>query len=316
MTTVNRTIETEYDKKMAVRLLESRPIPFTLSLADGKHRSTAQNKLQHMWMAEIAQQKGDISAEEARGYCKLTIGVPILRSQNAAFAKEYDKVVKPLPYEAKLKLMMVPFDFGVTRIMTTKQKTQYLDDIARHFGEQGIILTMPDDLRNAINSVAGGDPQSSPDDDATATQASSRPEETSPLSISSGQQIEAENGNESAPEESAAKGSPQANVPADSSTLFSFKFADGELVHLKDYARKALADAAGSNDTPAKEVSIERMRLNYLDAVESRDAKDAIEAMSKPLAAVIDGKRTRTQAANYIATELLGCSVSDLEGRR
>ncbi len=109
---------------------------------------------------------------------------------------------------------------------------------------------------------------------------------------------------------------PPFNMIIENGRLFAIKFSDGELMHLKDFARKALDDAAGSNDTPAKEVAIERMRLNYHNEVESRAAKAAIEAMSKPLSAVIDGKRTRAQAANYIATELLGCSASDLEGRR
>lgn len=122
-------------------------MPFTASVTKGKARSTEQNNLQRLWVGEIAHQLPGTyeSAEHARGYCKLHIGVPILRNENEAFRLEYDRLIKPLPYEVKLKLMMEPFDFGITRLMDTKQKTRYLDDMHRHFSEQGVILTDPRD---------------------------------------------------------------------------------------------------------------------------------------------------------------------------
>lgn len=162
MGSVNRTIVTDNDKVMALRLVENRPVPFTLSLTDGKHRSTAQNRLQRLWMNEISQQRGDMTPEEARAYCKLTIGVPLLRAENEAFRQRYDEVLKPLSYEHKLKIMSEPIDLPVTRLMTTKQHTQYLDGIVRHFAEQGIILTMPDDLQQEIQSQSGSSPSSEP----------------------------------------------------------------------------------------------------------------------------------------------------------
>lgn len=147
MSTVTRIVETEADRSMLLRFLDSKTLPMTVSIADGKHRTTPQNRLQRQWMTEIAAQLGDRTPEDVRGECKLTFGVPILREQNAAFRKEYDEVVKPLPYELKLRLMKEPFDFGVTRIMTTRQKTEYLDRVHRHFSEMGIVLTNPDDLK-------------------------------------------------------------------------------------------------------------------------------------------------------------------------
>lgn len=147
----DRVVETEYDRKMLLRFIENQKLPFTASVVAGKHRTTEQNKLQRLWVKEIAEQApGSFdSAEHARGYCKLHFGVPILRNENSAFCLEYDAVVRPLPYEAKLRLMMAPFDFGVTRIMTTKQKTAYLDAIHKHFSEQGIVLTDPEERRAA-----------------------------------------------------------------------------------------------------------------------------------------------------------------------
>lgn len=157
MKTLNRRVESETDRDMAARLVENRPIPFTLSITSGKQRSVAQNRLLHMWMSEIAEQRGDITAEEARAYCKLTIGVPILRNQNEAFRLRYDEALKPLSYPQKLAIMSEPLNLPVTSLMTTKQLTEYLEGIIQHFGEQGVVLSMPDDLRTQIYSNPADD---------------------------------------------------------------------------------------------------------------------------------------------------------------
>lgn len=149
MATNNRIVETEQARDMLVKFIMNKALPFTASISDGKHRTTHQNKLQRKWMMEISEQLGDQTPEEIRGYCKLAFGVPILRGENEAFRLSYDEIVKPLPYPMKLRLMMEPFDFGVTRLMNTTQKTRYLDAIHRNFSEQGIVLTNPEDRRFA-----------------------------------------------------------------------------------------------------------------------------------------------------------------------
>ena len=141
----NRIIQTEDDRHMLVKLVEEHKMPFTASLTKGKRRSVAQNRLQRQWMNEISEQLEDMTPEEVRGYCKLTIGVAILKAEDEAFGAAYDRIVRPLPYESKLDIMRLPLDFPITRMMTTKQKTQYLDGVARHFGEKGVILTQPED---------------------------------------------------------------------------------------------------------------------------------------------------------------------------
>lgn len=148
MATNNRIVETEQARDMLVKFIMGKKLPITVSIADGKHRTNDQNHLQRKWVLEISSQLGDRTPEEVRGYCKLHFGVPILRNENDAFRAEYDAIIMPLPYEHKLKLMMVPFDFGVTRIMTTRQKTAYLDAVHRHFSEQGVILTNPEDMKS------------------------------------------------------------------------------------------------------------------------------------------------------------------------
>lgn len=148
MATNNRIVDTEQARDMLVKFITGKALPFTASITDGKHRTSDQNRLQRQWVLEISAQLGDQTPEEVRGYCKLHFGVPILRNENDVFRDEYDRVIMPLPYEHKLKLMMVPFDFGVTRIMTTRQKTAFLDTMHRHFSEQGLVLTNPDDLKH------------------------------------------------------------------------------------------------------------------------------------------------------------------------
>lgn len=140
---VTRTVKTEEDRKLLYRYLATRKLPFTVEITEGRRRSVEQNKLQRLLVKEIAEQLGDVTPEEVRGLCKLQFGVPILREENEEFRATYDRVVKPLPYSAKLAIMMEPLDLPVTRLMNANQKTRYLDAIYRHFGEQGIALTVP-----------------------------------------------------------------------------------------------------------------------------------------------------------------------------
>jgi hypothetical protein len=134
-----RVITNAVDRAALVRLIETRAMPFTVEVVPGKRRSIEQNRLQRRVINQIAEQTGQ-SSEEVRGYCKLTIGVPILRAENELFALKYDAAVKGLPYEAKLAIMMEPLDLPITRLMTTPQKTKYLDGVIRHFATQGVVF--------------------------------------------------------------------------------------------------------------------------------------------------------------------------------
>lgn len=184
MGTHNRVIQSEHEREMAARFVENKAYPFTLTVTDGKPRTKAQNRLQHKWMQEIAEQKGDCTADEARAYCKLTIGVPILRSQNAAFKERYDEILKPLSYEQKLAIMSEPLNLPVTSLMSTKQLTDYLEAIIRHFGEQGVVLTMPDDMRQPDQPHSGESSPSLPDTAGDPTSSSPAEEVSSPLTSS------------------------------------------------------------------------------------------------------------------------------------
>lgn len=141
---VTRVIKSEQDLTLLFRFLKVQKRPFTVDITKGAHRSTDQNRLQRLWLNEAAEQLGDQTPEELRGYCKLRFGVPILRAENEGFRERYDAIVRPLSYEQKLALMMEPLDLPVTRLMRTEQKTRYLDAIAQHFAEQGVRLTVPE----------------------------------------------------------------------------------------------------------------------------------------------------------------------------
>lgn len=146
---MDRLVEDEASRKLLIKFIEQHALPFVCTVTRGRKRSVEQNRLQRLWMNEISQQLEDHTPEEVRGYCKLTIGVPILRSENEDFAAAYDKHIKPLPYETKLAIMQEPLDWPVTRLMTSKQKTKYLDLVNQYWTERGVTLTQPDGLEQA-----------------------------------------------------------------------------------------------------------------------------------------------------------------------
>ena len=127
-------------------ILRGRNLPITVTWTQGATRSDAQNRLAQRWFSDIAIQLGDRSHEDVRAECKLTIGVPILRAENEAFRLSYDKTMKRLPYEAKLEAIKA-FDLPVTRLMSVKQMTAFMDEMQRKWTAQGVRLTDPVALR-------------------------------------------------------------------------------------------------------------------------------------------------------------------------
>lgn len=142
-----RIIRDEQDRKLLIKLIMGQKLPFVAKVERGGIRSIEQNRLGRLWINEIAEQLNDQTPEEIRGYCKLTIGVPIMRAEDDEFCHQYDAIIRPLPYEQKLACMMEPIDLPVTRRMNTSQKHKYLEGIYRHFSEQGVVLTIPIDKR-------------------------------------------------------------------------------------------------------------------------------------------------------------------------
>jgi hypothetical protein len=135
------SIRTEHDKAMLIKRIANMSMPFSISTKKGAPRSIESNKLQRMWLKEAGEQ-GDNTPEEYRGYCKLHFGVAIAKEDDE-YAEKYNRLIRPMSYEAKLELMVVPMDFPVTRIFTTGQTTRYLNKIYTHLTSLGIHLTEP-----------------------------------------------------------------------------------------------------------------------------------------------------------------------------
>lgn len=135
----------EHVEALAI-LLRGRKLPLTVSWAQGDIRTYAQNRLAQRWFTDISTQLGDQTREDVRAECKLKIGVPILRAENEAFLISYDRTMKHLPYEDKLAAIKA-FDLPVTRLMTTKQMTAFMEEMQRHWTRQGIRLTDPEALK-------------------------------------------------------------------------------------------------------------------------------------------------------------------------
>lgn len=115
-----------------------------------------------------------------------------------------------------------------------------------------------------------------------------------------------------------AAGTPLRNVNTPASpSLSRLDIPEREMLLLKEYARKALNEASLEDALPdTKRVTVENMRHQYRDALEEYpDALKALAAMDKAISAVINGKRTRAQAADYIARDILYCDTKDLERR-
>ena len=94
-----------------------------LSVKTGKARSIPQNSISHDWYAQVSRELREDTPLSVKCFCKLTMGVPIMRAEDEEFRKLYDLVIRPLSYEKKLEAMKV---WPVTSLMTKDQLSQYL----------------------------------------------------------------------------------------------------------------------------------------------------------------------------------------------
>lgn len=122
------------------KLLGGLKLPITVEWRQGRDRSPAQNRLQFDWAREVSEQLGDRTADEVRCDWKLRHGVPIMRAESEAFRATYDEILKPLPYEQKVRMMQM---VSVTSLMTVPQMSRYLDTVQRECLQMGLRLTKP-----------------------------------------------------------------------------------------------------------------------------------------------------------------------------
>lgn len=139
----HRVIDTPEKLDSFIRLLGTLKLPLTVEWVQGRDRTGEQNRLQWLWAKEVAEQLGDRDAADVQADWKLRHGIPILREDSPSFRETYDRILKPLTYEAKLNAIKF-LDLEVTRAMRVRQMVRYLDAVERECRENGIEITEPD----------------------------------------------------------------------------------------------------------------------------------------------------------------------------
>jgi hypothetical protein len=132
------TVNSEVARGLLIRDIALAPIPFSADIKTGD-RSLDQNALSHVWYGQVSKQGRDMSTAQVRRWCKLHLGVPIMRAHEESFRQAWDSMIKErMFYWEKLALMDW---WPVTSIMTREQMSEYLDAMQQHFAEAGIVLT-------------------------------------------------------------------------------------------------------------------------------------------------------------------------------
>ena len=119
-----------------------------VSYRPGKDRTLDQNALWFAMYQRIAQMTEIGDVEDARKYCKLHFGVPIMRKADEDFRHAWGVSFLLLTYETKLELMgpcalFGPDGFPVTRLFDRAQGIAYTDKIVSEFSAKGVAF---DDL--------------------------------------------------------------------------------------------------------------------------------------------------------------------------
>ncbi len=113
-----------------------------VSVTTDKPRTLPANALSHVWYEQVSRELREFTPAGVKRFCKLTMGVPILRREDEHFRSRYDEVIRPLPYELKEKAMdLLP----VTSAMNTAQLSEYLEEMKEHYRGRGVDLQFPEE---------------------------------------------------------------------------------------------------------------------------------------------------------------------------
>ena len=137
-----RRVMTEQGARTLVEFLTDLPLPYTVTIGDGAKRTIQQNALLHQWYGQIAKHLGDRTAMQIKGECHVAYGVPI-RLRCPVFCRVWERMFFGLSHEQQCFL----FERGIlamTREMTTKELTEYMDAMSLHYRSQGVVLTDPE----------------------------------------------------------------------------------------------------------------------------------------------------------------------------
>lgn len=105
-----------------------------VEVAIGKVRTLPQNSMIYALYARATHTpKGEgHTTLDIRCLCKLTLGIPILYTENKKFRESYQRDIKPyFDYEHKIRMMTF---FPVSSLMSTEQESRYIDAILAEYG--------------------------------------------------------------------------------------------------------------------------------------------------------------------------------------
>jgi len=106
-----------------------------------RDRSVEQNAVMHGWFSQISKTLGEDTPEEVKRFCKLTLGVPILRGADEDFCAFYDKALKGLSYEQKIEAMKY---LDVTSLFSTDQMLEFMTAMQTTYADR-VKLVYPND---------------------------------------------------------------------------------------------------------------------------------------------------------------------------
>ena len=134
----NETMRANFDSYVTQMILAGKkPVVEFIS----EKRSVPQNSMFQALYRQVATQKGDESVDEIRSYCRYTFGLTILCGDDPEYAALLKASIRSdITYEMKLA---ITDQLDVTSAMSTKQGTEYIDRIIRHYSQQGLCLTHP-----------------------------------------------------------------------------------------------------------------------------------------------------------------------------
>ena len=115
--------------------------------AERKARAEAEAKMRAAREAEERANAADLEAQRAAA--KVTFGVPILCAENDAFRAGWQATFAAFDYEAVRK-HVAALDVPVTRLMTLKQMTAFMEAFSRFWRGHGFYLTDPEALKYEV----------------------------------------------------------------------------------------------------------------------------------------------------------------------
>lgn len=131
------------------QMLSARKLPITVEWHQGAPRTASQNRLAFQWYQDIARQIGDQTTEEVRAEAKTLFAAPILCRESEAFRDSWARLRHRMTHEEVLAFVQAT-ELPMTRAMTTRQMTEFLDAMQRHYSAQGVRLTDPEMLKYEV----------------------------------------------------------------------------------------------------------------------------------------------------------------------